>query len=405
MVILKIGWVDFSDKEKRIINGLIKAMQDTGTRDELGLGTVRDFFSNRFFPGIIVIQTRARYFLLIPWIYSELEQEGVSSAKIEGKGREREVWLMDELKAGGETTGIIGGAAGKNIMRLPSDIYWPGLCTWDIFQPGKVNYATRDLYHASLDEIYRRRKSESRDEADEVIYSDNLETWHHSLPDPPDDFMDETTFRLTRAEAEFLKERIQDNCSGKLLEFFVSNQVPDLGTVPYLWETGLELPSDIAKQVDYAERFSLLMHGSQILYNIYVSRLMGEGYDYEWISEVMDEWFQEYRNILAVRGDWSPESLPGIGARVDRRTSRFCREWHGIASSLSEWTELLEPGHKAVNLIHGREHYLKGNRARMVSQEARDRWNGSSGMSRLDFRWRVARNIISDIVEGLGINA
>jgi hypothetical protein len=260
MVILKIGWVDFSDKEKRIINGLIKAMQDTGTRDELGLGTVRDFFSNRFFPGIIVIQTRARYFLLIPWIYSELEQEGVSSAKIERKGREREVWLMDELKAGGETTGIIGGAAGKNILRLPSDIYWPGLCTWDIFRPGKVNYATRDLYHASLDEIYRRRKSESRDEADEVIYSDNLETWHHSLPDPPDDFMDETTFRLTRAEAEFLKERIQDNCSGKLLEFLVSNQVPDLGAVPYLWETGLELPSDIAKQVDYAERFSLLMH-------------------------------------------------------------------------------------------------------------------------------------------------
>lgn len=402
---MKIGWVDFSDKEKRIINGLIKAMQDTGTRDELGLGTVRDFFSNCFFPGIIVIQTRARYFLLIPWIYSELEREGVPSAKIERKGREREVWLMDELKAGGETTGVIGAAAGKNIIRLPSDIYWPGLGTWDIFRAGKLNYASRDIYHRSLDEIYQLRKSESRDEADEVIYSDNLETWHHSLPDPPDDFMDETTFKLTRVEAEFLKERIQENCSGKLLEFLVTKQVRGLRAVPYLWETSGKLPADIAKQVNYAERFSLLMHGVQILYNIYVSQLMGKGYDYEWINEDMDEWFQEYRTILKVRGDWSPESLSGIGAKVDLRTHRFCREWHGIVSSLSDWTEILEPGHKAVNLIRSREVFLKGNRARMVSQEARDKWNGSSGMSRLDFRWHITRDIISDIIEGMGRNA
>ncbi|MBU4216213.1 MAG: hypothetical protein KJ792_16375 [Actinobacteria bacterium] len=397
--------VSYYSKEKRIISGLIKAMQDTGTRDELGLSTVRDFFSNIFFPGITVIQTKARYFLLVPWVYGELEQEGVPSAKIERKDREREVWLMDELKAGGETTGIIGASAGKNIISLPSDIYWPGLCTWDIFRPGKGNYVTRDVYHSSLDDIYRSRKSESKDEADEVIYSDNLETWHHSLPEPPDDYMDETTFKLTRAEAEFLKERVQENFGGKLLEFLVSNQVRGLRAIPYLWETGLEMPDDIAKQVDSAERFSLLMHGASILYNIYVSSLMGEGYDYEWIKGSMEEWFQDYRTILAARGDWSPDSLVGVGAKVELRTSRFCREWHGIASSFTDWTELLEPNHKAFGLIRSREVLLKGNRARMVSQEARDRWNGSSGMSRLDYRWHVAKDMIADIVEGLGRNA
>lgn len=280
---MKISWVDFSEKEKRIIGGLIKAMQDTGTRDELGLGVIRDFFSNLFFPGIIVIQTRARYFPFVPWIYRELEQEGVPRAKIAKKGRDREVALMKALKAGGETTGVIGTAAGKNILRLPSDIYWSGLGVWDIFRPGKGNYATRDLYYASLNDIYRRRKAESRDEADEVIYTDNLETWHHSLPDPPDGYLDEATFEMSRTEAEFLKERIQENCGGKLLEFLVSNQVQGLRDVPYLWETGLELPDDIARQVDDAERFSLLMHGASILYNIYVSSMMGEGYDYKWV--------------------------------------------------------------------------------------------------------------------------
>ena len=402
---MKIAWVDFSEKEKRIVSGLIRAMQDAGTRDELGLGTIRDFFSNLFFPGISVIQTRARYFLLIPWIYSELEQEHVPSAKIERKGREREVWQMDELKAGGETRGIIGGAAGSALIRLPSDIYWPGLCTWDIFRPGKAHNVTRDIYQSSLDDIYRRRKSESKDEADEVIYTDNLETWHHSHPDPPDEFMDETTFKLTRPEADFLKERIQENCGGTLLEFLVVNKVRGLRKSPHLWETSLKLPLDIEKQVDYAERFSLLMHGASILYNIYVSRLMGEGYDYEWIIAEMDEWFQEYRNVLVVRGYWAPLSLAELGARVDPRTRKFTTEWHEIVSSLQDWKELLASDHRSVNLIQRREVLLKGKRARMISQEARDRWSGSSGMNRLDYRWHVARDIISDIVEGLGRSA
>jgi hypothetical protein len=36
------------------------------TREELGIGTVRDAFADRFFPGTSIIQTRACYFLFIP---------------------------------------------------------------------------------------------------------------------------------------------------------------------------------------------------------------------------------------------------------------------------------------------------------------------------------------------------
>jgi hypothetical protein len=128
-------------------------MRDAGTRDELGLGAIRDSFSNTFFPGTTVIQTRARYFLFVPWIYHELEKDRVPSAKTERKARKRELALIRSLKAGGETQGVIGRQAGDSLLRLPSEIYWPGLCKWDIFRPGYSNYVSRDIYHGSIEEI------------------------------------------------------------------------------------------------------------------------------------------------------------------------------------------------------------------------------------------------------------
>ena len=43
------------------------------TRDELGIGSVRDAFADTLFPGTSTITTRARYFLLVPWTYQRLE--------------------------------------------------------------------------------------------------------------------------------------------------------------------------------------------------------------------------------------------------------------------------------------------------------------------------------------------
>lgn len=45
--------------------------EEPGTRDELGIGPVRDAFSEQLFPGTSVIQTRARYFLFVPWAFKE----------------------------------------------------------------------------------------------------------------------------------------------------------------------------------------------------------------------------------------------------------------------------------------------------------------------------------------------
>ena len=43
-------------------------------------GVIRDVFSDLLFPGISTIQTRARYFLIVPWIYQRHEKRRTSSA-------------------------------------------------------------------------------------------------------------------------------------------------------------------------------------------------------------------------------------------------------------------------------------------------------------------------------------
>ena len=71
----RFGWVDFDSKQQRKMLDEIKLFRDRDTRDELGIGTIRDAIADYFFPGTTTIQTRARYFMFIPWIYRQTEKK------------------------------------------------------------------------------------------------------------------------------------------------------------------------------------------------------------------------------------------------------------------------------------------------------------------------------------------
>ena len=60
------------------------------------------------FPGISTIQTRARYFLFIPWIYKSLERRRIGYPDIRQQSRQAEVELIDALANSGEELGVIG---------------------------------------------------------------------------------------------------------------------------------------------------------------------------------------------------------------------------------------------------------------------------------------------------------
>ena len=123
-----IGWVDFSEEERQRTLGVLKLLDEPGSLDSLGIGRIRDAFSDLLFPGTSTIQTRARYFLIVPWIYREIESRSPRrSPGAEAERRERgliEKFIAARGDNGGDFEGLIGSSAGTEVRQLPSDIYW-----------------------------------------------------------------------------------------------------------------------------------------------------------------------------------------------------------------------------------------------------------------------------------------
>ena len=70
------AWLDYSDGERRRMLEVIDLFREKGTLDELGIGSIRDTFANHLFPAISTIESRARYFLFVPWHFQEADRLG-----------------------------------------------------------------------------------------------------------------------------------------------------------------------------------------------------------------------------------------------------------------------------------------------------------------------------------------
>src|ERR1700681_1137461 len=84
-------WLDCSEREHRKMLDVIDLFREHDTRDEFGIGSVRDAFADMLFPGTSTIMTRARYFLLVPWAYQRLERLRVRSAETAARARQAEL--------------------------------------------------------------------------------------------------------------------------------------------------------------------------------------------------------------------------------------------------------------------------------------------------------------------------
>ncbi len=178
----ELSWIDFSAEDKNSMLNVIDMFREQDTRDELGIASIRDAYSDFFFPGTTTIQSRAKYMLFIPWIYRRIEEKHSTPAKIAEKARNDEIQLVNCLKMNNQTEGLIGMYAGAELQRLPSSIYWYGLFSWGIrIFPGSIYE-----YHRYIP-LYRRKTDASRahrEEQGELIQPN----WHPGIPLPPEGF-------------------------------------------------------------------------------------------------------------------------------------------------------------------------------------------------------------------------
>ena len=387
---------------------VVNLFREKGTLDELGFGTIRDAFSERFFPGTSTIQTRVRYFLFIPWIYQKLETERVASAQIDQQARRWQAALARALAVGGEgdAAGVIGIQAGEQLQRPPSVVYWSGLSRWGI----RTFSGSLEQYHLSFDHLSQdARRGLRSDDGEGELIEPGRRNWHGGLPAAPSGLFESTSFELSRQEAEYLQERILTSASGTFLAHLVQGrQLTDRVDAPWLYPQFDELPRELQEEVEHARKFSLFAVGAQLTYNLMLAqRAMELGIHTEptFVDDYRQstlDWSEEVKAELPTLRAWDRSSfwalLYELNPNLRPPTHLFSEAW--ITAALEDPARATAR-EDIRRLISNRERSMKGGLARLQSQRALERWNPSTGAYRLTYRWAQGRRVASDILAGL----
>jgi hypothetical protein len=388
-------WLSYSEAERERTRDLISQFSERDTRDELGIGRIRDAFADLLFPGTTTIQTRAKYFLFIPWMYLDLEDSRISSTDIESRARRYEVRLIEALLKRDDPDGVIGRYSKRDLQRLPSNIYWAGLSTWDI----RRFSGSQSEYHDSLDIYYERQQAYDEDGA----AGDLQPNWDPGLPDPPDDFPDSASLDLREQDAEYLRDRIMQSAPDSMLkELLHETELAGNPDFPWQYPHRNRLSDEMQEFLHHARNFSETMHGASLLYNLMLAK---EAADEELIEEYstrIEEWAQVIGARLTELRDWDLDQFWRIvteaSANTPTRMQRFVTRWIEIATDSPG--EVAEDD-AALRLIENRERRLKGGRARLHHQSALEQWSGEAGTGQLAYRWDSAKLHLQDIFAGL----
>jgi hypothetical protein len=381
---------------------VIELFGERTTRDELGLGSVRDAFADMLFPGTSTIQTRARYFLFIPWMYLQLEDKRIPSADIARRARKLETGLMAAIESSDDSGGLVGRRAKGDVQRLASSVYWQGLLVWGIRQFS----GSQDEYDRSLDLFYRLRQSRhhSSHEFDgESMAEPEGSNWHVSLPPAPDDFPHVASFSLQHDEAEYLRERILTHCDGSMLAHLLRERIP-VAEISFAWELADAVPPMLRERLSHGQNFSEVMHGAQLLYNLMLAEKCDRQDKREEYEESLKTWWRRVELRQAELNTWSRQRFWQVVAignpRVSARAKAFIDRWVELVRHAGHQSDVVESA-AARQLVDHREQQLKGSLARLHSQRAQELWGGAAGIQQLDLRWNKSRGLIVDILNGL----
>lgn len=381
-------WLDHREDDQQRVRDALAAFDQPGIVDPLGFGTVRDTFSEMLFPGLSTVQTRARYFLFVPWAYRRLDVERVPPSRGRQRARELELATIEALRRGSDDRrGIIGRVSRGTTQQLPSFMYWGGLGRWGI----RGFVGSRQEYVATLE---RRRQADGGVEA----------VWL-GLPPEPDGVFEETTLALSADEAEFLRDRAVHATRGTYLELLLRDGHSGLdGDAPWTHPLAADTPADIAAQLHHARLFAYAVWGAALLYNTELSQLLAAdgqtplGADYQsWLAE----WADTVEGLAGEYTVWDREELWALVAAVNPRAlrSRAFVDWwldHVVSDPRGALGD-----QEVRRRLRNREAQIKGARAKLASRRARERSPGPQGGDLMVFRWTQARRIIADIHEGL----
>lgn len=402
-----IGWLDQSEEHQRKMREVIDLFSESDARDELGIGVVRDALSDLLFPGLSTIQTRARYFLFIPWIYLDLERRRTPSAKMAEQARRLQTKLIYALEAGGERGGVIGIDAKESLKRLPDSVYWTGLGAFDI----RRYRGEMSDYYRGIERFYRQETDASGHESEELIGGHRPHNWDLDFPDATDGLFRDTTLTLKPAESIYLRRKMVMAEPDTLLAHLLRRADAIADDVVYPWDTldHASASESLIERVTYARWFSEMISGAALLYNLLLAEAAtrrnlqsGGTHRVESYRAALEDWAALIgARAAAIEGAdrsrfWQLVHLRG--GRVPESTRVFLDRWFDMA--IAAPSDVVDSKVARDHLVD-REYRLKRGLARLHNPRQLELWGGSSGAGRLTYRWQTGRTMVNDIANGL----
>ena len=397
---MPLGWIDFSKNERNKVLSVLDLLSESGTLDELGIAPVRDGFANLFFPGTSTIQTRAKYFLIVPYALKDLEYSDEANPNRMLRAFDEKERSCGEILVGGEdTVGIIGKrslAQGKWVKRTPADIYWAGLRYYGIFTGGTISLT--EYIHAmskmkSQKETLKKLGNHN-DTAEEGVTDDkdagNLFRMQFlKISTYQDNWIDDLSIKLTVEEGDFLKKQMLNAFPESMLAYILRNDLTEVFNCKSFQDMESlikQFPDQIQQDYYLAKEFSEFLFVLRTIYNMIVSEGKNEDANVVWENLKPD-----LKELAAV-------DLESIFGRLGITRNVFLCNFLRKSKSLMEAGDL----EGMMTEIKRRERELKQSRAKTLHPGEFDPYIWYGG-GLLDYRFGNAKVIIGDIFESEGI--
>ncbi len=392
---MQIGWVDFSDSDRKKVLEVIHLLSEKGAVDELGFGIIRDGFADYFFPGTSTVQTRAKYYLLVPYILKEAVNQDRPDRYLDTTEKNVAIEMFNKNMK----DGLIGAdsiAASKWVVRAPSDIYWNGIKKLGIFkQDLSINQ-----YFLENEKLKKNKKNNSGNtsskeegEHDDSDAGSESTTNFWNLPTYTDNWRENLELKLTSREASFLRKRIlgmrTKTGNQTLYAYILQNDIEldNYDSFELLYEAvKMEVNPEVSEMLDLANKFNYLAMIAKCRYNILISGGLND--------EAVELWDKYKTQLNKI-------------ACVDIDKIFFNLNLHNVKlkSFLKQFQNLLRENDisKLDELIILREKRLKGSeRAKLLHPEKFNKEDFREyfvGSAFLDYRMHSARRILNDIYE------
>lgn len=390
---MQIGWIDFSKTERDKVLSVLDLLGEKGVLDELGISPIRDAFSNRFFPGTSTIQTRAKYFCIVPYAFKDLELNNkiypITPKNLDDIENETAKKILENNP---DASGIIGINAIKSndwVKRPPSSIYWAGLRRYGIFNANHtISKYLKFLNNQKLGIRNAKRLTnlnDNNENLDDKNAGVNSKLHFFNIPTYKNDWMDKIDINLTFEEGQFLKNQIISNCNDSMMAYILENDMQEIVEINYFSDLKSiihRFPEKIQDDYKLALDFSNFNYVLNVVYNkeAFDGKNNKANDEFTKIKRKIDDICDIDINFIMYELDVKNQYLKNF--LIKSKEFMMAEDFEGLK-----------------NHIKDREIFLKGqNRSRLFNpgKYKEDIWFAGTF---LDYRFKNAKVIMEDIFE------